>query len=173
MTFPSGYPDQRAVTDYLTQERDSFVEFVVTRPPRANLPYELDAKGATYESGSPQSGTRSLVFSVYSETGGAHPIHFYKAFNYDLGTAVPITFDTLFKPGTAPLDVVYPAVVSRLNKRFPDEQMYGGHDVKTYQDFAITDEAVIFFFDQGEVLSQVAGPIEISVPRSELASILA
>ncbi|MDT5091475.1 MAG: hypothetical protein QOH60_838 [Mycobacterium sp.] len=173
IAFPSDYPDQQPVTDYLRQERDSFVDFVTTRPSRSDLPYELDAKGATYQPGSPQPGTTSLVFRVYSETGGAHPIHYFKTFNYDLSRGVPITFDTLFTPGAASLDVIYRAVVSRLKKRVPEEEMYGGHDVKTYQDFAITDDAVIFFFDQGEVLSQVAGPIEIPVPRSELASILA
>jgi len=39
--------------------------------------------------------------------------------------------------------------------------------------FAITDDAVIFFIGQGMWLAEVAGPQQVSVPRAELASILA
>jgi hypothetical protein len=172
-TFPVDYPDQQPVTDYLTHERDEFVGYVTTLQRPADFPHELDAVGHPYQSGSPPSGTASLVLKIFSETGGAHPITYYKAFNYDRGKGAPITFDTLFKPGTAPLDVIYPAVLAELNKRFGPEEMYGGRDVKTYQNFAITDDAVIFMFSQGQVLAQVDGPIEIAVPRTKLASLLA
>jgi hypothetical protein len=37
----------------------------------------------------------------------------------------------------------------------------------------LTDDAVIFYIPQGMWLSQVAGPQRVSVPRSELASVLA
>jgi len=38
---------------------------------------------------------------------------------------------------------------------------------------AITDDAVIFFFGQGQVLSHADGEFDVSVPRTELASVLA
>jgi hypothetical protein len=41
------------------------------------------------------------------------------------------------------------------------------------QNFALTDHAVIFYIPQGMRLAEVAGPQQISVPRSELASVLA
>jgi hypothetical protein len=44
--------------------------------------------------------------------------------------------------------------------------------VQVYQDFAIADDAVIFFIGQGEWLAEVAGPQEVSVPRDELAALL-
>jgi Protein of unknown function (DUF3298) len=173
-TFPVDYPDQQAVTDYLTHERDDFVGYVTTLTRPRDIPYELDIGANSYQSGSPPAGTESLVLKVFSETGGAHPVTFFKAFNYDRGKGAPVTFDTLFKPGTAPLDVIYPVVSSTLTARFgPEEQMYGGHDVKTYENFAITDDAVTFFFGQGQVLAQVDGPISVAVPRSDLAAILA
>jgi hypothetical protein len=98
--FPVGYPDQQALTDYLTQDRDRFVSYVTQLPPRNDLPYDLEAKGTTYRSGTPAPGTESVVLELYNESGGAHPVTSYKAFNYDLSKRVPITFDTLFKPGT-------------------------------------------------------------------------
>jgi hypothetical protein len=172
-SFPVNYPDQQAVADYLTRRRDEFVDYVKTLPPPSAVPYELEVNGKGYSSGSPETGTASMVLTAYSETGAAHPVTHYKGFDFDLGKGAPITFDTLFKPGSAPLDVVYPAVLRQFTDRFGQVSMYGGRDPKTYQNFAITDAAVIFFFGQGQVLSQVDGPIEIRVPRTELAQILA
>ena len=42
-----------------------------------------------------------------------------------------------------------------------------------YRSFALTDDAVIFFINQGQWLPQVAGPRQVSVPRTALASVLA
>jgi hypothetical protein len=58
-------------------------------------------------------------------------------------------------------------------------QGYGGPaprntlGAKKYQNFALTDDAVIFCIPQGMWLAEVAGPQPISVARSELASVLA
>jgi Protein of unknown function (DUF3298) len=174
ISFPVDYPDQRALTDYLTQERDQLVSYAAQNPPRRSLPYELDITGTTYRSGTPVAGTQSLVFEVYYDTGGAHPVTGYEAFNYDLSKGAPITFDSLFKPGTKPLEVLDPTVQRKLEKRWEGE---GGRapvndlGVKVYQNFAITDDAVIFFIGQGQWLAEVAGPQKVSVP--ELASLLA
>ena len=42
------------------------------------------------------------------------PDTFFDALNYDLGTHAAITFDTLFNPGTQPLDVLNPIVLREL-----------------------------------------------------------
>jgi Protein of unknown function (DUF3298) len=173
-TFPVDYPDQQALIDYLTQRRQDFISFVTERPVRDH-PYELDATAKTFRSGTPTSGTESLVFTVYSESGGAHPVTGYQAFNYDLGKGVPITLDTLFKPGTNPVEVLDP-IVRREWQKFTDD--YGAVDenilgARVYQNFAITDDAVIFFIGQGMWLPEVAGPRQVSVSRADLASVLA
>ena len=116
ITFPNDYPDQQALTAYLTQARDGFVN-VSEMPGSYNLPYELDAKGTGYRSGSPTGGTQSVVFTMWQNVGGVHPQTWYNSFNWDLGKKAPITFDTLFKPGTKPLDVIYPAVEQFLQKQ--------------------------------------------------------
>jgi hypothetical protein len=174
-TFPVDYPDQQALTTYLTQRREEFIGFAAERPPR-NYPYELDARANAYRSGTPTSGTKSLVFEQYNESGGAHPVTNYHAFNYHLGKGAPITFDTLFKPGTQPVELLDPIVQREMQNHWegyggpaPDNTL--GADV--YQNFAITDDAVIFFIGQGQWLPQVAGPQKVSVPRTELASLLA
>jgi hypothetical protein len=173
--FPAGYPDQRALTDYLTQTRDGFIN-VSEMPDGRDMPYVLDARGTGYRSGQPPRGTQSVVFEVYQNVGGAHPQTWYKAFNFDLVKRAPITYDTLFKPGTKPLDVIFPAIQRELEKQTGIDQPISpgaGMDPSNYQNFAITDDAVIFFFGQGELLPESAGATQSSVPRTVLAPILA
>ncbi|MDT5279766.1 MAG: hypothetical protein QOJ20_961 [Mycobacterium sp.] len=175
ITFPNDYPDQHALTAYLTQARDGFVN-VSQMPGSYNLPYELDAKGTGYRSGSPTGGTQSVVFTMWQNVGGVHPQTWYESFNWDVGKKAPITFDTLFKPGTKPLDVIYPAVEQYIQKQqglidgIPPSV---GLDPSKYQNFALTDDAVIFFFGQGELFAESAGPVEAPVPRATLAPLLA
>jgi hypothetical protein len=174
-TFPAQYPDQRAVTDYLKQARDGFVN-VSDMPGSRGLPYVLDATGTGYRSGLPLLGTESLVFEVYQNVGGAHPLTWYQAFNWNHASRSPITFDSLFKPGAKPLDVIYPAVNDDLLKSqgMSDAIPQGaGLDSANYQNFALTDDKLIFFFSQGEMFPESAGPVQASVPRAAVAPMLA
>jgi hypothetical protein len=172
--FPVDYPDQQTVTDYLTRERDEFIDFVADAGPR-DYPYSLAARATAYHSGTPTSGTESLVFTRNSDTG-AHTVTRYNAFTYDLGKGVPITLDTLFKPGTQPVEMLDPIVRRELEKKSQGQESPMSDNTlgaRMYENFAITDEAVIFFIGQGAWLSQLGGPQQISVPRAELASVLA
>jgi len=170
-SFPVDYPDEQPLADVLTQQRDQFVDYAQKYPLRDRpVPYKLEATGTAYRSGTPPSGTQSLVFEFANDTGAANagdPVTSYKAFNYDLSKGAPITFGTLFRPGTTPQDVERevkksgPAVL-------PPYDSFGVH---RYQNFAITDTAVIFFFDH-DVLHEDGSP-EVTVPRTELAALLA
>jgi hypothetical protein len=174
-SFPNDYPDQSALTGYLTQTRDGFIN-VSEMPGSRDLPYVLDAKGAGYRFGQAPGGTQSVVFEVYQNVGGAHPQTWYQAFNWSLDKRAPITFDTLFKPGAKPLDVIFPVVERELQKQtgVTDSVLPGdGLDPTNYQNFALTDDAVIFFFSQGELLPEAAGATQASVPRATLAPLLA
>ena len=172
MKFPTDYPDQGALSDLLTRERDQFVE-VVSKPDQPPYPKELDITPTTYRSAT-DDGTESLVLEEHADYGGAHPVTFYNALNYDLGTKAPITYNTLFKPGTDPVAVLDPIVKADFEKLLdgtPIDDNVGG--AKTYQNFALTDDAVIFFIGQGDWAFSAVGAQQFSIPRSELASILA
>ncbi len=168
-TFPDDYPDQQAVTAALTKQRDQFVELVGERPTR-DRPYELTITGTAYRSEA--SGTQSLVFKEFNDTGGAHPETYYEALDYDVGKGVPITLDTLFKPGTDPVGVLDPIVAPELAKRVGGDANDNVVGAEVYQNFAITDDAVIFFIGQGMWLIEAAGPQEVSVPRAQLDTVL-
>jgi hypothetical protein len=172
MNFPLDYPDMQAVTDFLKKDRDSFLDWVAEIGPKQKRgrPYLYDVAAETYRSGTPESGTQSLVLSIDNDTGLAHEGHpdtIFRAFNFDLAKHAPITFDTLFKPGTKPLDVLNPIVRRELDAPTADL------NEKKYRNFALTDDAVIFFFGQDQVVHDNRGPKQVEVPRSELAPLLA
>lgn len=170
--FPVEYPDLAPVTDFVAQTQEEWTATAQTSPPQNRRPYLLAIAGTAYLSGTPESGTRSVVVAMNSDFG-AHPVSSFKAFNYDLTKRAPITFDTLFKPGSDPLQVLSPIVKRELEKRGATvEAPFDNPGVEAYQNFAITDDAVIFFFAQGQMLPQVAGPQRISVPRTEIESLL-
>jgi hypothetical protein len=171
MSIPLDYPDQQAVFEYLTQDRADFVDWIAKFGGQgATHQYMHDVTAKTYRS----SGTQSLVLTINDDTGLSHEDHpgtSYQAFNYDLSKQTPITFDTLFKPGANPLQMLNPIVQRELGKNSyaPVHDL----DATTYRNFAITDDAVIFFFGEDQVVADNAGPHRISVPRSELAALLA
>jgi uncharacterized protein DUF3298 len=172
MSFPLDYPDMQALTDFLKRDRDSFLDWVAKFGPseKRGRPYLFVVAAKSYRSGTTESGTQSLVLTIDNDTGLAHQGHpntTFKAFNFDLGKRAPITFATLFKPGAKPLDVLNPIVRGELDSPSADL------DEQKYQNFAITNEAVIFFFAQDQVVPDNNGGHDVTVARAELASLLA
>ncbi len=169
MTFPMDYPDEQALTDYITQNRDGFVN-VAQGSGRRDQPYQMDATNEQRSSGQPPRGTRSVVMKFFQDLGGARPSNWYKAFNYNLGTKQPITFDTLFAPNTNALDTIFPIVQRELEHQtgLGSISPGAGRDPTNYQNFAITDDALIFYFAQGELLPSFAGATAVQVPRSSI-----
>ena len=48
-----------------------------------------------------------------------------------------------------------------------------GLDPAKYQEFAITDDSVIFFFGQGEIMAGAGGALQATIPRAAIAAMLA
>ncbi|WP_343598864.1 esterase [Mycobacterium sp.] len=170
ITFPVDYPDQQALGDYLTQNRDGFISVAQTSGPR-EMPYQMEVTSEQYRSGQPPPGTRSVVLKVFEDLGGPRPSTFYKGFNYDLGRRQPITFDSLFAANSKPLDAIYPIVQREVGRKtglgaaIPPS---AGLDSSHYQNFCITDDDVIFYFAPGELLPPLAGPTQAQVPRNAI-----
>jgi len=170
MTFPVDYPDEQALTDYITQNRDGFVNVAQTSGGR-DQPYQMELSTDQRTSGQPPHDTRSVVLKFFQDLGGTHPSIWYKAFNYNLGTKQPITFDNLFAPDTTPLDSIFPIVQRDLQHQnalgaaiLPST----GRDPSHYENFAITDDQLIFYFAPGEMLPAFAGPAQAQVPRNAI-----
>lgn len=154
VTYPLGYPDGKAVSDFVHADRAEFVDWVnEVGAGMRDRPYTYTVTAKTYRS--TRYSTTSLVLSIDDDTGAAHEAHparSYRAFNFDLATREPITFETLFKPDARPL----------------------GLPPSDCRNFALTNDAVIFFFGEGQLTSaDNTGPRHIAVPRSELVPLMA
>lgn len=167
LRFPVDYPDQQALTDYVAQNRDGFIT-VAQGPGPPEMPYEMDGTAEQHNSGQPSKGTKSVVLKIFQDVGGPHPSTWYKSFNYNLGTGKPVEFDTLFAADTKPLEAVYPLVQRDLERQLgpgtavlPGDGLDPGH----YQNFAITDDELIFYFAPGELLPLNAGANAVRLPR--------
>lgn len=173
IAFPVDYADPQPMMDYLRQTRDGFLN-VSQMPGSTGLPYSLDITNEEYRSGRAPGGTQSVALKIYQNVGGAHPLTWYKAFNYNLDTHLPITFDTLFTPGSQPLPVILPIVQKEIDTQLGNHiPVSDGVDPSHYQNFAVTDTDLIFYFGQNEMLPSAAGPIAVHVPRSAVAPMLA
>ena len=183
VSYPVGYPDVDPVFDYVKQTRDGFLN-VAKMPGPHDMPYELETAATEYSSAVPPRGTQSLVFKTFQDVGGAHPQTFYQSFNWDQGTRKPIQLDTggsdkiqpLFQPGANPWPVIFPIVQTELDKQSGQPMAIPpavGLDPTKYDNFAITNDAIIFFFSQGELLPESAGALQVSVPRGPIDAMIA
>ena len=166
MTFPLGYPDEQAILDYLSQTREGFINVAKT-PEARDHPMEMAVTAESMSS----AQTRSVVLKLFQDVGSAHPTTWYRSFTYDIARGKPVTFDTLFAPDAKALDVIFPLVQRELET---ETDLAGsispgdGRDSSHYQNFAITDDSVIFYFGRAELLPSYAGETSVTVPRSAL-----
>jgi hypothetical protein len=182
ISLPSYYPDQQTLEDYITQTRDGFLNVAKSSAPR-DVPYQLDITSTTYQSAIPPRGTQTLVLKIYQNVGGAQPQTMYKALNWDQTYRKTIVWDpagddkkTPLWRVDDPLKTVFPIVQSELQKQTGQEVSIApsvGLNPIHYQEFAITNDGVIFFFSQGELLPQAAGATQVLVPRSAIDPMLA
>lgn len=175
IAYPVDYPDVTTVFDYIKQTRDGFIN-VAKMPDWRAMPYQLDTKATEYNSAVPPRGTQSVVFETYQDVGGAHPQTFYKSFNWDQGYRTPITIDNLFREGTQPFPVIFPIVQTELQKQVGESVAISpsvGLDPSNYENFAITNDTLIFFFSQGELLGEAAGALQVTVPRGPIDAMIA
>ncbi|KAA1251041.1 DUF3298 domain-containing protein [Mycobacterium simiae] len=175
ISLPSSYPDQKSLESYVAQTRDEFLSTAHSSAPR-EAPYQLTITSSNYESAIPPRGTQSLVLTVVQNVGTGQPATRYKAFNWDQGYRKPITYDTLWQPNTDPLQIVFPIVQSALQKQTGQQLSIAptaGLDPANYQNFAITNDGITFFFNPGELLPQPAAATQALVPRSAIDSMLA
>jgi len=166
--FPLDFPGEPALVNYIAQTKEGFLN-VARTPERGGPagPYELDITAESLRS----AQTRSVVLTLFQNVGGAHPSTWYKSFTYDIGRNAPVSFETLFAPGANPLTTIFPIVqrelgdASGLGDTIPEGD---GMDPAHYQNFAVTDDSVIFYFGRGELLPSYAGATSVSVPRTAI-----
>lgn len=173
MVFPANYSDEQTMIGYLTKVDNDFRN-ARSAGQTSTSPTALKVTGTRYSSGSQAAGTQSVVTEIYQNLGAAHPMVWYKSFNYNLASQQPVTFDALFRPGTQPLQEILPIVQKTLADRYRATVSIPpatGLDPANYQSFAITDDAIVFFFDQN-ALQPAMEATRVSVLRSAIAPLI-
>jgi hypothetical protein len=96
----------------------------------------------------------------------------------------PIVLDTggrektqpLFQPGTNPWPVIFPLVQAELEKQTGTKPAIApevGLNPATYENFAIQNDTLVFFFAQGAVLPDSAGALTVPIPRAPVDRMIA
>lgn len=175
ISIPSNFPDMKSIAEYVSKTRDAFLNVARSPAPRS-APYSLEITPTNYSSLVPPRGQISVVLTTYQNVDAAHPQTSYKSFVWDQAFRKLVTFETLWQPESDPLPVVFPAVQADLQKQSGQPVPIApaaGLDPANYQNFAITNDGVIFFFSQGTLLPESAGAVKALVPRSVIDPLLA
>ena len=201
ISFPVNYPDEKSVAEFIAKERDDFLNVAKSSAPR-DQPYQLTISSANYGSAIPPRGTEAVVLKVFENIGTGHPQTTFKSFNWDqtYRKAIVWTAASDDKNNTPlwrvddPLQTVAPIVQSELQKQTappvnPSQTAppanptptappvtiapAAAYDPANYQNFAVTNDGAIFFFDQGRMPPDAAGATQVLVPRSAIDPMLA
>ncbi|MBK7452889.1 MAG: DUF3298 domain-containing protein [Anaerolineales bacterium] len=115
-----------------------------------------------------------LEISVYSD-GAAHPNGYSRTLNYDLSNGREITLDELFLSGSNYLQTLSDLCKTQLSTRDIGFEMFSaGADplAENYQRWNISDQGLTITFDAYQVAAYAAGPQLVTIPFSELQSMI-
>jgi peptidoglycan-N-acetylglucosamine deacetylase len=164
------------IDPFIQSARDNFFQIIGDTFIPATGPYELDI---TYEEVKHSDTLVSLVFTVYEFTGGAHGNTITQTYLFDLQNGTTLTLDDLFTDTAAALEVINPLVEADISAKLGDMldaqwlQDGTGTNPNNYQSFALDGANLIFYFPPYQVAPYAAGTQTVSIPLSQLSSVLA
>lgn len=147
----------------------------------ATPPWSLYMQYAVYQQ-TPATPTEfspelvSVVYSIYSYTGGANGTGYYQTLVYDVTNQLPLTLDDVLVEGYLP--TLSALVREKLLVQLADmsDQTFidfgAGEDANNFRSFALTNDELIFFFDEYQVAPGAAGPQELHIPLAELTDLI-
>ena len=172
--------DSRATA--FTTEMQNFVQGLIADfkknmasmgPPPIQATSSFDVR---YQVVSPPGDILSINYQTEGYIAGmAHPYHLIYTFNYDLEAGKDIALSDLFLPNTDYLGALSKYCASQLNTRNINFQEFSqGADPTpaNYKNWNITSDGLMITFDEYQVAAYVAGPQTVTVPYSELKSLI-
>ena len=142
-------------------------------PPPIQATSSLDVQ---YQVVSPSGNILSIKYQTEGYIAGmAHPYHLIYSFNYDLEQGKDIALSDLFLPGADYLGALSKYCAAQLSTRdinFQDFSQGADPTAENYKNWNITSEGLMITFDEYQVAAYVAGPQVVTVPYSELKSLI-
>ncbi len=165
------------ITDLINTQRD---EILGARPyvesPLDPAPgYGLDL---SYESFAHSDSVVSLLYTIFANTGGAHPNTYFQTYTFDLNAGTQMFFGDLFPDTDAALNVIAPIAQAQLTEKFGDAAdaawitQGAGPELANYEDFVLTEDSVVFYFEPYQVAAYVFGSSQVEIPLAELADVM-
>jgi hypothetical protein len=184
-TIDIQYPIEYAAYDFVLEPVKALIEQqrndILGLRPFLDTPLDPSpgySLNLTYERYQHSEAVVSLVYTVAYYSGGAHPNSNYETFTFDLDAGQRLTFDDVFPAANHPLDVISPLAIAQLTEQqgeYADAEWIAqgaGPDAANFQDFALTEDSVIFFFEPYQVAAYAYGPSQVEIPLAELAGVI-
>lgn len=129
--------------------------------------YSLDILYQAYQ----QGPYISYVFTVFQDTGGAHPYSFYDSISYNTETNQVIGIDDLVKENSSFLEIVSDNTREKLSKNkaiVSYDMMIQGTlpKLENFSQFAFTEDGYLFFFPPYQVAPYSSGKFQVLLPYS-------
>lgn len=169
---------EQAVDSFLAQEKAAFLaplqdpDLVIYSPG----PLALDIQ---YETVGFSEDHLSLNFVIYTFSGGAHGMTYFKTFTFHLAKEIELALSDLFLPDAAYLEVIAPMAQAALTEQLGDMAdadwiAQGAAPVpENYQNWMLTPDALVFIFEPYQVAAYAAGPQTVTILLSDVLDILA
>ena len=172
------WPQVRAAVDALSQR--SLAEFVQAAAENmaGDLPYFAPMDYELRYSALEWRGWRTLLFTVYTFTGGAHGMTTSHSVIYDTDSGALLALEDLFTPETDILALLQPLVREMLDAQLGEMALSdfiepGTDSLDSFRTFTLGSEGVTFVFDPYAVAPYAAGTQQVLVPWTALAPALA
>lgn len=132
----------------------------------------------TYEEFEHGESLRSVVFTVSTYTGGAHPNHYYVSTVVDTVAERVLTLEEdIFLPDVDIITAVQPIVVADLVEQqgeYADLEWItsGTSDLMSYTAWAIDTGDLVLYFPPYQVAAYAMGGFTVRIPLAELAGVI-
>lgn len=132
----------------------------------------------TYEEFEHGAALRSVVFTIYTYTGGAHPNRYFLSTTVDtIADRVLTLEEDIFQPGADVIAALQPLVAADLTAQmgeFADADWIntGTDELTDYVAWAIDTGDLVLFFPPYQVAAYAAGDFTVRIPVDNLSSVI-
>ena len=163
------------INSYIQQEQETFLSMFDYGPFYSPGPLTLNIDYTIYER---SDDITSILFTINTYTGGAHPNLYYHTLVFDLANEEVLGFEDIFQEEPDQLQTIRTLVIEDLNVQMAEVMPEGVWiDEETprevFYDFVLTDEEIIFFIEPYIAAPYAAGPLSSSIPLDVLKGLLA
>lgn len=120
----------------------------------------------SYEVTYNKNGLLSIPFMFMQYTGGAHGLEVKRPYNFDLSNGKNLTLGDLFKPGTDYKGMINAEIKKQIQanqgKYFSGQNGFQG--IKDNQDYYLSDNALVIYFQEYEIAPFAFGHPEFKIP---------